>query len=607
MRPVEIVLLVAFSGCGGDPMGGGEMMPPPDLAGTSETDGSPPRDLAVPPVLLDGNVLSLDGGTGPASLWFTISDRDTGLPVSSRVIFRPVPGAGFADNIFGGMFNLQSPGGSTGATVSPGVLGSTEGVLLQSGLGVVPVPAGTYDLIITRGPEYEAVGMTITIAAGEVRKITAELDRSVDTGGWLSADMHVHVNRSFDSKMPLDRRVISMVSNGVEMIVTTDHNVNTDLAPWIAALGYDADTVGSVVGNEFNFAEGHGGAYPVPYDANHAYGGAPPWTPTCNGMVVGINCEPAAKAFGTMHAKIPGVTVVTVNHPWWPMGDLGYFTNIEWGAGTSHPLPAPLATAGAFDAIELLNGYWTVASAEAALVADWFYLLGQGVKVAAVASSDTHRINWVRAGWPRTWLRLPTDRPGEVTGEMLATAIRKQRAIASTGPFVTFTVDGGEIGDTVKRAGPGQVKVAITVDAPGWIAVDSVRVFVNGVEKHNFKVTPGLRPVFQASFNEPLLVDSWIVVLASGQKPMPGDIVGEYTQVQHGIDMLPWAITNPIYVVLGGQKFRPPGWQGAPMELPLPELRRRGPLEVPVDCEPGAGEEPPLDAPERFLMPHLYQ
>ncbi len=554
----------------------------------------------------DGNVLPLDGGTsGFAHLVFNVIDGDTGLPVPSRVIFRPVPGAGFADSITSGTFDPQSPGSLTGAVVGPGVIGSPEGVMLSSGLGVVPVPSGTYTLFITRGPEYEAVELPVTLDAGEERNITATLDRSVDTRGWLAADMHVHLARSFDSMLRIERRAVAMVSNGVEIIVPTDHNVSTDIAPTLTDLGYGPELVGSVVGNEFSFQDGHAGAYPVPFDATAPNGGAPIYQDPCTGTLVGVNCFHDVDAFPMMHAQVAGSTVVTLNHPYWAGADLGYFTNIAWGAGTANPLPAALRSAGLFDAMEVLNGYQVGAAALNNLTADWFFLLGQGLRVTALGNSDTHKINWVRSGWPRTWLRLANDRPGDTTGAALADAIRNGRAVASTGPFITFTADGAQIGDVVAPKIPGRVTVAITVDAPGWITVDTVHVYVDGVEKHKFTVTPGQRPVFQTSFVEPFTSDGWIVVQATGATPLPPDVVGEYSNV-NGYQMLPWAITNPIFIDANGDgRVRPP---------PSPargQGRRDRPSpfggEVPVGCDPSEqiGTEPTLAA-ERVLMPLLY-
>jgi hypothetical protein len=584
---------------------------PFDLANVVTFDGAPPDGWMG--TGLDGNQLPLDGGTGLASLWFTVTDGDTQLPMPARVIFRPPPGAGFADSITSGTWNVNSPGSGTGAVVAPGVVGAPEGVLLVSGQGVVPVPAGTYDLFITRGPEWEAVDAHVVIAPGAVQAVNATLWRTVDTRGWLASDMHVHTGASFDSKLPLDRRIVSMTTSGVEVIVSTDHNVHSDLAPEIAALGYGTDVVGSVVGNEFNFRAGHGGAFPVPYDATKLYGGAPmyqsynPATNMCDAPVYGINCYSNTESFMRMRALIPGDTIIQINHPWWAGADLGYFTNINWGAATPGGF-GPLESVGLFESIEVLNGYWTRGDVESDLMLDWMWLLGQGLRVTAVGNSDTHKINWVRGGFPRTWLRLANDKPGDTTGAALADAVRHQRAIASTGPFAVFTVDGAQIGDTVVPAAAGKVHVAITVDAPAWMSVDTVRVYKNGVVAKTWSVPAGgQRPVFAAAYDEPIAGDSWIAVVASGSQPLPADVVGEYSHA-NGYEMTPIAIANPVFVDANGDGVvQPPATPtpAPPPHAPPGPLRRA--LNVPVECEPFGQHGEELPPPVQQLMPLLYQ
>jgi hypothetical protein len=471
---------------------------------------------------------------------------------------------------------------------------------------VIPIPAGTYQLLVTRGPEYEAVPVDVTLAPGEARAIEVTLDRTVDSGGWLSADLHVHLGRSFDAKLRAERRLISMVTNGVELVVATDHNVATDLAPDAAALGYGADVVGTIVGDEFNFMGGHGGGYPVPYDPSDPIGGgAPPWT-NCPGP--GIDCVGPAEAFPWMHGLIPGVTAVTVNHPYWPGADLGYFTNINWGAGTAGGL-RPLETEGMFDAMEVLSGYQLSSTAISVLVEDWFYLLGRRVRVTALGSSDTHRINWVQSGWPRTWLRLPTDRPGEVTGAMLAEAVKKGRAVASTGPFVRLRVDGGDIGDTVTPRVAGKVSIDITVDSPGWIPVDTVFLYINGAERRRFSVSGMARPRFHTVVDENISGDAYVVVIASGNAALPPDVVGELSR-QSGYDMKPYAITNPVFVDADGNGQ----WEPASRPLrPKSAFPTPSAPKVVVDgCDaegailddPWKGE-PPLDADQTTLEREL--
>jgi hypothetical protein len=166
------------------------------------------------------------------------SDYDTKQPMPARVIFRPPPGAGFADSLVSGHPGMSGGNAEKGAIVAPGVVGSVEGVMLQTGVANVPVPAGKYDVFINRGPEWEAVEATVSVAAGKTQPVHVTLEHSVDTRGWLAADMHVHMETSFDSNVPQDRRVISMASSGIEVMVTTDHHHVVDVLPLVRALGY---------------------------------------------------------------------------------------------------------------------------------------------------------------------------------------------------------------------------------------------------------------------------------------------------------------------------------------------------------------------------------
>ena len=59
------------------------------------------------------------------------------------------------------------------------------------------------------------------------------LIRSVNTDGWISADFHVHSAPSHDSGVSLKKRVITMVSEGVEYFTGTDHDYVTDFDPEI--------------------------------------------------------------------------------------------------------------------------------------------------------------------------------------------------------------------------------------------------------------------------------------------------------------------------------------------------------------------------------------
>lgn len=136
-------------------------------------------------------------------------------------------------------------------------LGRDEGesLLVQNrvfsprGSGALRVPPGSYDVNVSRGIEWDlfiARGLRVGRDGADLK---ARLRRVVDTRGWLSADFHVHASRSSDSHVPMRDRVYAFLSDGVELIVSTDHNIAADYAPIIRALGVQRH-ITSMVGDE---------------------------------------------------------------------------------------------------------------------------------------------------------------------------------------------------------------------------------------------------------------------------------------------------------------------------------------------------------------------
>src|SRR5262249_35491878 len=150
----------------------------------------------------------------------------------------------------------------------------------------------------------------ITIEVHETVELRAELERVVDTTGWISADLHVHAIPSPDAPSPLEDRVLSLAGAGVEVAVATDHNVVTDYGPTIVALGLEQE-IASIVGDEITTREphyGHFNVFPLPS------GAAPiPWKKTTP-----KDMFDAARALAPSGRDI----VVQVNHP--RMGEIGY-------------------------------------------------------------------------------------------------------------------------------------------------------------------------------------------------------------------------------------------------------------------------------------------
>jgi hypothetical protein len=102
-----------------------------------------------------------------------------------------------------------------------------------------------------------------------------------------------------------------------------------------------------------------------------------------------------------------------------------------------------------------------------------------------VGSSDSHKVlEGAPVGYPRTCMYLGTDDPRMVIPAAVARAVREGRSTISGGVFVEAQAVNG-----MTTAGPGQeltgvgpmARVQVTAQAPRWVRVRQLRVFVDGV------------------------------------------------------------------------------------------------------------------------------
>ncbi len=75
-------------------------------------------------------------------------------------------------------------------------------VFYVDGAYQAPVPAGSYDLVIYKGPEYRLVHQKVNIEAGKLRSVDIKLQRwkNMPAKGWYSGDAHIHIGRPEPSK-----------------------------------------------------------------------------------------------------------------------------------------------------------------------------------------------------------------------------------------------------------------------------------------------------------------------------------------------------------------------------------------------------------------------
>lgn len=531
------------------------------------------------------------------------------------------------------------------------VAGAPQAVVFPMyGDGLVELPPGDYTAVASRGVEYELdVSEVFHVDDQRAAHVDLTVVRSVDTEGWVSADLHVHAFSSHDSGVRLEDRVRTMAAEGVEFFSSTDHDYLTDYAPVIEDLDLEP-WVQSAVGNEITTIEvGHFLGFPLQIDNLDPSGGATDWTGRFPGELTA-----ALREQGRSAGYEPAVYI---GHP--RDGILGYFDQygLDPYAGTPGTAGAPgtavirpsalsftnpLLTKDGFsfdfDGLELLNGKrmelirtptqpeldahaasgdvpvhemiertlaeqqalsdgtYTLGYGVEGQIDDWFTLLNLGYRFTVLGNSDTHGWTSVEAGCPRNYIVSDTDDPAFIDDQAIADAVRAHQVVASYGPFVQMTVDGHGIGEEFTPA-DADLRLTIDVQAPTWIDVDRVELYENGSLIGEWTVAPTDDPLrFSEVVTLTATKDAWYVVSVLGDQglgPVFTPVEMPQIQLQNVVlgslgsveavssflspaipipemyPVLPYAITNPVWVDLAGDGFDAPGlpaWMTAPPE-----------------------------------------
>jgi len=397
------------------------------------------------------------------------------------------------------------------------------------------VPAGTYDIWVSHGPEWDTTRERVTIRPGSDVDVHATLHHVIDTPGWISGDFHVHAAASLDSRVPMRDRVHQFVADGVDLIVATDHNVLADYAPVIAELGV-GDLLASAIGDEITTKTwGHFGAFPLPLEEGELGRGA-----------IETGKRTASQIFADVRAKAPGA-LIDIHHPRLEHGKIGYFHLAELDEKTGLAKRAGFSMD--FDAVEVLNGYQDADRKTLdRVLADWLAFLDAGKHVAATGNSDTHHLTFNLGGYPRNYVKVGDVALDKLDPAAVAAAVKAGHSYFTTGPVVDATIDGAGMGDTVTVKG-GHVTLALRVRAPAWISTNTVEVIgVGGAILATVPCGPNDKVVrFDGKIELELAKDGYVFVRVDGDTPEAPN-VGD----SKSFTVYPLAITNPIWVDVDG-------------------------------------------------------
>ena len=136
---------------------------------------------------------------------------------------------------------------------------------------------GSYDVIVSHGPEFDAVFTRVDITGGKETTLEARLLRTVKTDGWISSDFHSHSSPSGDNTSSQLGRVLNLLCEHVEFAPCTEHNRLSTYDPHLRHLGAEK-AMATCIGVELTgrpLPLNHQNAFPMVPVPNTQDNGAP--------------------------------------------------------------------------------------------------------------------------------------------------------------------------------------------------------------------------------------------------------------------------------------------------------------------------------------------
>ena len=436
------------------------------------------------------------------------------------------------------------------------------------------VPPGTYRVIISHGPEYDAVFTRLEVPEGGEVSLQATLRRVVQTPGWVSADFHSHSSPSGDNTSSQLGRVLNLVAEHIEYAPCTEHGRLATYVPHLKRLGIEG-LMGTAVGIELSRSPGtrnHQNAFPLILKPHTQDGGAPR---TAEDPLVQIE---RLALWDDASDKL-----VQQNHP-----DIGHIFFDRNGNGQVdegfpgmisfmdvievHPIERILSRGATYEARGRIQNH---------RIFNWLQLLNQGYRIPGVVNTDAH-YNFHGSGWLRNYIKSKTDDPAQIETLDIVHASERGNVVMTNGPFLeVYTPTGGRgtgsrftAGDTVSAV-EGKVALQVRVQCPNWLDIDRVQVLVNGRPDPKLNFTRAANPSsfsdgvvkFDRTIPVELASDTHLIVVAIGENFTLGPVMGP----QRG-QAAPAAMSNPIFVDVDGNGFQP---NGDTLDAPLPVMGGR--------------------------------
>jgi hypothetical protein len=302
------------------------------------------------------------------------------------------------------------------------------------------LPPGTYDLVVTKGPEFHREVRRFDIVDGQATSVDVPLRRWIDmaSAGWYSGDDHVHMTRS-----PEDNAAIHTLARAEDLNVTNLLQMGNP---------YDTHFHQYAFGPEGRFLDGNYSLVPGVEDPRTAV----------RGHTISLNIRevyrPADRylRYDQVFAEyrrqggMSGFAHVA-----------GRLFNVERGLAIDVPL-------GAVDFVELLQD--GVLETEL-----WYDFLNLGFKLIPTAGSDFPYYS--QPGAERNYVFVGDS----FTIDDYYDALRRQQTFVTNGPMLNFTVNGQMMGSDLAASPGDEIVVEASVSLnPDIEMLDRLELVVHG-------------------------------------------------------------------------------------------------------------------------------
>jgi hypothetical protein len=496
------------------------------------------------------------------------------LTEASRIRFSVTDESG---KLIAAKVQIRGEGGTPDPNFGPdsGDFGVRNLVYLAKGTATRALAAGRYKLLISHGPEFDAVSRSVEVEPGKQTPVAVSLARPVNTQGWVSAEFHSHSSPSGDNTASQLGRVLNLLAEQLEFAPCTEHNRIDSYDEELMLLGATQD-LATCTGMELTGSPlplNHQNAFPLHHHPHTQDGGGPQ-----------TDADPVVQIERLSLWDSGSAKLVQSNHPNIPqmLGDRDL---------DGMPDEGFRGMFGFMDVIEVHppQGIFTPPPADQAPkdrvsnpIFHWMQLLNLGYRIPGVVNTDAH-YNWHGSGWLRNYLASSTDNPSEIDIHEMVHAAEHGHIIMTTAPFLEVQVRTEVNGQPVRYIsgedvplGDGTARLWVRVQCANWYDINRVQVFANGrpVPELNFtrRTHPRLfsnRSVrFEHELELPSLAeDTHFIVATIGEGLTLGEVMGS----DRG-QLPPVAVSNPIFVDIDGGGFQPNQDDlGVPFMLPQAE------------------------------------